>query len=209
MAAGIAIETTFALENDPRFDDWPAVRAVEPPVLARLADTDTPRGPVAVMPIPPWEPIPPGDLLVLVEVSDPGNVGTIVRSAAAFELGVVIGPGTADPWSPKVLRAAAGAHFRTTVSRVDGPGELTDHRLVATLVNEGLTPEEMGEGPWAFLIGNESHGLDREWASAAHVKVRIPMPGGTESLNAGMAASIIAYTRRMGENGSRSENGPH
>lgn len=198
IGAGMVIETTFALATDPRYGDWPEVSAVSEAVMGKLAGTTTPRGPVAVMCIPPWDTVPPHDVVVPIEVSDPGNVGTMIRTAAAFGLGVVIGPGTADPWSPKVLRAAAGGHFRTTVSRVDGPQALSSHRLAATVVSGGVAPDVLDEGPWAFLIGGEAHGLDPAWTEAADVRVTIPMPGGTESLNAAMATAILAYSRTIG-----------
>lgn len=198
IGAGMDIEKTFALTADPRYGEWPEVSAVSEAVMDKLAGTATPRGPVAVMRIPPWDPIPLHDVVVPIEVTDPGNVGTMIRTAAAFGLGVVMGPGTADPWSPKVLRAAAGGHFRTSLSRVDAPLVLSSHRLAATVVSGGVAPEALEEGPWAFLIGGEAHGLDLAWSEAADVRVTIPMPGGTESLNAAMAAAILAYSRTIG-----------
>ncbi len=90
---------------------------VSPSVMAKIAGTQHPRGPVAVMAIPPEAPGFDRSLLVSWGVGDPGNVGTLIRSAAAFGLGFLSGPGTADPWSPKVLRAGAGAHFRTSIER--------------------------------------------------------------------------------------------
>ncbi len=93
-------------------------RPVTEHVLSRLAGTESPRGPVAVIDIP--EPVIPADrrLLVAWGVSDPGNCGTLLRTAAAFGYGFVTGPASADAWSPKVLRSAAGGHFRTTVGEV-------------------------------------------------------------------------------------------
>lgn len=198
IGAGMNIEMTFALADDPRFDDWPEVSAVSEPVMGKLAGTATPRGPVAVMHIPPWDPAPPHDVVVPIQVSDPGNVGTMIRTAAAFGLGMVIGPGTADPWSPKVLRAGAGGQFRTSLSKVETPLGLSSHRLAATVVSGGVAPEDLEEGPWAFLIGGEAHGLDPAWTEAADTTVTIPMPGGTESLNAAIAAAILCYSRTIG-----------
>jgi len=198
IGAGMDIEATFALVDDPHYGEWPAVSAVSEAVMGKLAGTATPRGPVAVMHIPPWDPVPSNDVVVPVEVGDPGNLGTIIRTAAAFGLGVVIGPGTADPWSPKVLRAGAGGHFQTSLSHVEGPLAFSSHRLAASVVSGGVAPEHLDEGPWAFLIGGEAHGLDSAWVGAADVKVTIPMPGGSESLNAAMAAAILSYSRIVG-----------
>lgn len=199
LAADVEIEQVFALADDDELDRWPQPTLVTDAVMAKLAGTRTPRGPVAVISIPDWVP-PSADqhLLVLIGVGDPGNLGTIIRSAAAFGLGVVIAPGAADPWSPKVLRAGAGAHFRTRLSRIEGVGELGNHRLAATVVTGGLPPSRLGPGPWAFLIGPESAGLAPDVVAAAAATVTVPMPGGTESLNAAVAASIIAYEVKTG-----------
>lgn len=193
IAAGVGVERVFALADDPRLSEWPQATPVSPEVMDKLAGTDTPRGPVAVVKIPPSvPPLPDVASLALWGVSDPGNVGTIIRSAAAFGLGVVVGPGTADVWSPKVVRAAAGAHFRVHLSHTASVEELGP-RVAATVVDGGVSPRDLPPGPWTVLIGSEAHGLPEELASAVGEKVTIPMPGGTESLNAGVAASIVAY----------------
>ena len=115
-----------------------------------------------------------------------------MRSAAAFGLAVLIGPQTCDPWAPKVLRSAAGAHFRLRLGHVEDPSELGEH-LAATVVEGGVAPADLGPGPWQILIGSEARGLDPSLLGRMSAQVTIPMPGGTESLNAAMAASIIAY----------------
>ncbi|HLU53754.1 MAG TPA: RNA methyltransferase [Acidimicrobiia bacterium] len=200
LAAAVEVQRTFVLPDDPRRHDWPNAVVVDDAIMRKLAATETPRGPVAVVAIPEWvEPAPDRDLLVLMGVADPGNVGTIIRSAAAFGLGVVVGPGTADPWSPKVVRAGAGAHFRLGgLSRITDVEELTAHRLAATVVRGGIHPAALGPGPWAFLIGSEAHGLDPAIVGAADQQVTIPMRGNTESLNAAVAASILAYIAAIG-----------
>lgn len=193
IAAGVVVRQTFHLA-DVADHDWPNPTPVTDVVLARVAGTEHPRGPVAVIDIP--APVPPPtdrSVLVLWGVADPGNVGTMIRSAAAFGLGVGIGPETADPWGPKVLRSAAGAHFLIPISIVTAPGDLTGHRLAATVTQGGIDPRSLEAGPWAVIIGSEAHGLDPEVVAAADSLVSIPMPGRTESLNAAVAASIIAY----------------
>lgn len=207
MAAGVAIERTFVPDDDPQSQQWPSPVLVDERVMARIAGTETPRGPVSVIAIPGWDPVPAGrHLLVLWEVGDPGNVGTMIRTAAAFGLGIVIAPGTADPWSPKVLRAGAGGHFRTTISSIRTVADLPDHRLAATVVDGGVDPASLGDGPWALLMGSEPHGLAAELIGAADQLVTIPMPGGVESLNAAVAAAILAYVVTTGSGRPHTSN---
>jgi len=198
--AGVQVERVFALADDAA--SAAAARAcgaelvvVEERVLRRLATTEHPQSPVAVMVIPSAGPLPAGYLLVAWEVRDPGNVGTLLRSAAAFGLGFAFGPGTADPWAPKVVRAAAGGHFRAGAAQVK---ELDDLRGggrlgVATVARGGRPPWALPAGPLAILVGDEARGLAPEVVAACDLAVTIPMPGGTESLNAAMAGAIMAY----------------
>lgn len=195
VARGAPVRQVFAAPDDVRALELAAecggeLITVIPEVLNRLAPTQHPRGPVAVLQIPPPARVT-GDALLLWELTDPGNVGTLIRSAAAFGLAVVVGPGSADPWAPKVLRAAAGAHFHTTVAP-DG------ERLAATRI---VTVPRGGLAPWRLpaaarlevVVGSEAHGLPPQLVAAADVRVTIPMPGGIESLNAAVAGSILAY----------------
>jgi TrmH family RNA methyltransferase len=169
------------------------VLTVAAAVLARISGTETPQGVVAVIAVPAAA-IPAGGLLVALGVSDPGNVGTLVRSAAAFGLGFVAGPGCADPWSPKVVRAGAGAHFRTAIGRISDPGELGPRTTVAAVARGGEAPASLRAlGDAAILVGDEAAGLPDRVVAAAGLQVTIPMPGGTESLNAAVAGSILAY----------------
>jgi TrmH family RNA methyltransferase len=144
---------------------------------------------VAVIEIPS-RPLRPGrSVLVAWGITDPGNLGAMIRTAAAFGLDVMTGADSADLWSPKVLRAAAGSHFRTGF----GPVDLNGFRTVAAVSFGGEDPRHLPDGPVAVLIGSEAHGLPSELANEADVRVSVPMPGGTESLNAAAAAAILCY----------------
>ena len=187
--AGAEVMEVFGLGPAPAgYQHW---TEVTPEVLSRLADTDNPRGPVAVIRIPP-----PGVVTrdhYSIDLGEPGNAGTLIRTAAAFGLDVTFSPGSVDPWSPKVLRAAAGAHFRTSI------GEPPASRgTIATVVEGGVPPHRLGEvldptTTWAVLIGSEAHGLSSRDVAAAEIAVTIPMPGGVESLNAAVAGAIVGY----------------
>lgn len=200
MAAGLRVERVFALAGDE--DSVVTARragadlvVVDERGLRRLATTGHPQSPVAVAVIPEAAGLPAGDLLVAWGVADPGNVGTLIRCAAAFGLGFAAGPGTADPWSPKVLRAGAGGHFRAGAARVDGlePLQAGGRRLVASVVRGGAAPAALPPGPLAVLVGDEARGLPPEVVAACEAAVTIPMPGGAESLNAAVAGAILAY----------------
>lgn len=165
---------------------------VEPQVLDRLAPTQHPRGPVAVVGIPPSGQVT-RDCLGLA-VTDPGNVGTLIRTAAAFDLDVVVEPSAADPWSPKALRAGAGAHFATVIS-----SWMPEHAgRIATVPRGGVAPADLPPlldpaRPWGILIGAEAQGLPAEVVAAADVVVTIPTAPSVESLNASVAGSVVAY----------------
>jgi TrmH family RNA methyltransferase len=168
--------------------------AVTPAALRRLASTQTPQGPVAVMAVPDSALGAGSSVLVGWGVSDPGNVGTMIRIAAAFGWDYAAGPGSADPWSPKVLRSGAGAHFRTRVGRAGDLTDLGGRTTVATVVAGGAPPQAVAAVlPAAVLVGDEAAGLPAEVVDAAALRVTVPMPGGTESLNAAVAAAIVTY----------------
>ena len=136
--------------------------------------------------------------LLLDAVQDPGNVGSILRSAAAAGVAqVFLSPSCAFAWSPKVLRAGQGAHFYLDIYEdVDLVAWARRYRgrTVAT-VAEGAAPVDATDlsGPIALAIGNEGTGLSAELREAASLAVTIPMPGGFESLNAAAAAAICLF----------------
>jgi TrmH family RNA methyltransferase len=193
IAAGAEILEVFVLDGEAPPEGWSGVVTfVTAPVLERLAGTSTPRGPIAVMVVPPDSIDTSLPALVAWGVGDPGNVGTMIRTAAAFGYGFVAGPHTADPWSPKVLRSGAGGHFHTPVGAVadiEGLGAMT---LVGTVPRDGAPPGPIVAGE-AVLVGSEAHGLPVEVIAACDRLVTIPVHDTTESLNAAVAAGIVAY----------------
>lgn len=170
------------------------VLTVEPRTLERLGTTEAPQSPIAVVPIPDHPPLPGGRVIVAWGVADPGNCGTLVRIAAAFGYGYLSGPQSADVWSPKVLRSAAGAHFSiaigsaATVAVVRAGGRT----VVATLARGGSLPGPLPASA-AVLVGSEAHGLADDVVAAADLRVTIPTSSAVESLNAAMAGAIVAY----------------
>lgn len=184
---------------------WPVdvdvpVRHVEPRLFDRLAETETPQPVIAVFEVP-RPPAPAGEPFVLVAdgIQDPGNLGTLIRSAAAAgATAVAVTPGTVDPYNGKAVRAAMGCHFRISIRRVDEASLVPFERSVRRRI---LADAEAGEpydatdwgGSLAVIVGSEAHGptdLGRRMATGA---VRIPLAGGVDSLNAGVAGSILLF----------------
>ncbi len=170
-------------------------------VLEYAADTVTPQGVVAVVPYPEVKEAKELGPLVLVldGIADPGNAGTMLRSAEASGVAtVVLTPDCVDVFSPKVVRAAMGAHFRLTLLP-----ELKWTDIVRVLDGRPIWVADMEKGPayfevdWtkesALVIGSEAHGASEEAERSATGFVHIPMVGRAESLNAAIAASIILF----------------
>ncbi len=200
IRAGAAVHEVFGLDDSARVlasDAGATYRPVTEQVLRRIAGTGTPRGPIAVIEIPQSVIPADGRLLVAWGVSDPGNCGTLLRTAAAFGYGYVAGPECADSWSPKVLRSAVGGHFRTTVGEMSSLGDLAGREIVGTVPTGGESAGRVGDRT-AIIVGSEALGLSSEVLMHCDRLVSIPMPGGVESLNAAVAGAIVAYLGAVG-----------
>lgn len=170
--------------------------------LERAADTQSPQGIVAAFALPRWSTadLGPGPVLVCDGIADPGNLGTIARSAEALGSGGLCLVGGADPWAPKVLRSAMGALFRLPVVQADAPDDLirslaaAGRRVLVAAAADGppLWQAEL-TGSLALVVGSEARGASAAARAGAHGTVHIPMPGEAESLNAAMAASLLLY----------------
>jgi len=172
--------------------------------LTRLADTDTPQGILAVIDPPRWtladvDPGTPSPVLVLDGVQDPGNVGTLLRTAHALgSPGAILLPGTADIANPKVMRAAMGASFRLPAAPAQD-GELAkwvnEHEVTLWAASTEGTPLERLAAPAraAVVVGNEGAGVRPFVRSLAQQQVAIPLARGVESLNVAVAAGILLY----------------
>ena len=177
-----------------------------------VAGTDTPQGVAALFRQRAWgfDDVLRGPgamrersplVIVLAAVQDPGNVGTILRSAEAFgATGAVAARGTADPWSPKALRASAGSALRLPVLRgmaipvLLAQLKMAGVKIYATISAplDHATEADFRE-PAAIFVGNESSGVPAEVERAADALISIPMAAEVESLNAGVAASLVLY----------------
>jgi len=172
-------------------------------VLDRVGDVEASQGVLAVIDRPtvawPHPAIAPF-VVVLAGLQIPGNVGTLVRAAAAAGASAVVVAGGADPTSPKVLRASAGALFQTAVVGSPDPSvaiarlRADGYRIVASVV-EGGTPYDEADlaPPLAVVLGSEAHGLPQDLADEADLRITIPMAGPTESLNVAMAGTVVCF----------------
>jgi TrmH family RNA methyltransferase len=178
-------------------------------IFSGAVSTETPQGVAALVKLKPakledlLEPALINDEFLLVAISgiqDPGNLGTIIRSAEAFSArGVLLGEKTVSHFNPKVVRASAGSLFREPLVRVkmnEAMALLKQHsvRVVASSSHKGKPLHEADfTGPLALLVGNEGAGLANEILSEADELVTIPHSSRVESLNAGISASILLY----------------
>jgi TrmH family RNA methyltransferase len=168
-------------------------------VLRAASDTQTPQGLLAVL---TQRSLPlPGELnlaFIPDQVRDPGNLGTMLRTAlAAGVQAVFCPPETADAFAPKVLRAGMGAHFRLPVHSLDWEaiaGQLAPLRVYLAVMGEGLAYTRADfRSPLALIVGGEAEGAGPQARRLATAQVHIPMPGGGESLNAAVAAGILLF----------------
>lgn len=176
---------------------------VKPAILESVSDTQTSQGLVGVFPIPALrEPDPADFVLILDGISDPGNLGSILRTAAAAGVQMaVLTPGSADPFAPKVVRSAMGAHFYLPV-RVYQWDELAalkqrrwaGMRFFGSEMSGGKSLWQTNlKDPLGLIIGSEAAGISCQAKQQADDFIHIPMQGKIESLNASTAASILIF----------------
>lgn len=219
LSSGWALHGLFATEGSETPVSWNA-EPVSSKDMTRMSAFKTAPGVLAVVGMPESEPpsavewttdghgAPFG--LAVERLSDPGNLGTLIRTADWFGLsGIWVCPSTVDPFNPKVIQASMGALFRVSVWTRDIP-ELIRDLHSAEVNTHGLDMEGTGmwelagmptqSNKWCAILGSESHGLSNEVRSACSGRLHIPGAGGSESLNAAMAAGIVLadWSRRVG-----------
>jgi TrmH family RNA methyltransferase len=172
-------------------------------MMASLSDVETSQGLLAVLPFPEIAvPLQPALVVIADVIRDPGNLGTLIRSAGAAGVELFISsPGSTDPFSPKVVRSGMGAHFQLPIREWDWSnirqqvkkGQSGSQKILeADLVGQSLWTEDL-TGPVVLIIGGEADGASQEAREFADGKISIPMPGGSESLNAAVAGSILLF----------------
>jgi TrmH family RNA methyltransferase len=178
------------------------VEEVSTILMKSLSETETPQGILAVVEFTNL-PIPNSPTFILIpdQIRDPGNLGTLLRTAAAAGVqAVLLPPETTDAFAPKVVRAGMGAHFRLPIhsmtwSEIEGFCESASQRVGVYLADmDGQSCWEVDlRQPLALIIGNEAGGASQSASSLSNQKISIPMSGGVESLNAGVAGSVLMF----------------
>ncbi|HEY4931740.1 MAG TPA: RNA methyltransferase [Terriglobales bacterium] len=213
IRAGLRLGTVFFSESArqrahkliPQLSSQTEALLLPDEVFSSAVPSETPQGVAALVRIKHFkldDVFAPAPALVIISagVQDPGNLGTIARSAEAFgATGVLLGERTVSPWNWKAIRASAGSMFRVPAVKVGLAGALPGMkargvRVLATSSHKG-TPISQADlrGPVALIVGNEGAGLSKDVLAQADEIVAIPQSSRVESLNAGIAASIILY----------------
>ncbi|TRZ94250.1 MAG: RNA methyltransferase [Rhodocyclaceae bacterium] len=226
FARGVGIRQLLASESGQRNPEIAALlqrasgfdcMVLRDSLFREISGVGTPTGIAAVIDIPP---VPEGkisgDAVLLDAVQDAGNVGAILRTAAAAGVrDVLLGPGCAGAWTPRVLRAGQGAHFslaiREQVDLVAALGSCSG-TSIATVACGGTNLYELDlAGPIAWLVGNEGAGLSAELVAAAGACATIPLAGGSESLNVAAAAAVCLFeaSRQRAMHGSAPRDTVH
>jgi len=168
-------------------------------VMRSISDTEQPQGLIGVFPMP-VSTLPPNArrVLILDSIRDPGNLGTILRTAAAGGIeAVLLAPTCVDPHNPKALRGGMGAHFRVPVAEASWGGIKTYcyNRTIYVAASEGDLRYDAADwsAAWAVIIGGEAHGAGEQALSLARHRIYIPMAAATESLNAAVATGVILF----------------
>jgi RNA methyltransferase, TrmH family len=174
------------------------VERVESRLLRSLSETDSPQGLIAILelkdlPLPNY----PNFILIPDQIRDPGNLGTLLRSAAAAGVqAILLPPETTEAFAPKVVRSAMGAHFRLPIDSMDWRAIREQIKGLKTYIADmdGKSCWETDlRQPLALIIGGEAEGASEDARKLATEKIAIPMSGDMESLNAGVAGSVLMF----------------
>lgn len=204
IEAGLKPEQIYVIDQEHAQQMQPLVTEkkitlVLPHVMEKMSQATTPSGVLGVFPIPSKPALNTlSSGLVLAKIADPGNLGTLLRTAAAMNKQSVVLVSTVDPYSPKVVQSSAGFIAHLDIFRVDWDTLLKARAkqkltLVALVVEGGKKPEALDLKDTLLVVGSEAHGIPEPWFDTCDQKMTIPMPGHIESLNAAVAGSIALY----------------
>ena len=191
------VEIVYTITTDKTLNNMPNIEVVSEKMFNSLSSTVTSQNIICVCKIKNHKMASNGNALILDNLQDPGNVGTLVRSAVAFGFNDVYCVGGADPYSDKVIRSSAGTileakiHICTFEEIKKNKKLIANNFMVADMDGENINKLKPPQGKIAVIVGNEGQGVSEEFLNLADTKVSIPMAPSVESLNAGVAGSII------------------
>ena len=197
------IEIVHTITNDKNLTGFPNIEVVSDKMLSSLATTKTNQEIICVCKVKEYGIKSIGNSLILDNLQDPGNVGTLVRSAVAFGFDDIYLVGGADPYSEKVIRSSAGTILKARLHICDfetikkNKDKIADLLIVADMDGEPIDQIHLPNNGFAVIIGNEGQGVSDDFINLSNTKISIPMRVGVESLNAGVAGSIIM--QKLGE----------
>ena len=191
------IEIVYTITSDKNLTGFPNIEIVSEKMLSSLATTKTNQNIICICKVKDYGIESVGNSLILDNLQDPGNVGTLVRSALAFGFNDIYLVEGADPYSEKVIRSSAGLIMNARLHVVDvetikqNKNKIADIFMVADMDGENINKICLPKGKVAVIIGNEGQGVSDAFIGLANKTVSIPMNACVESLNAGVAGSII------------------
>ena len=191
------IEIVTTLTSDKNLKGFPKIEVVSEKMLTSLATTKTNQSIICICKVKDYGIESVGNSLILDNLQDPGNVGTLVRSALAFGFNDIYLVEGADPYSEKVIRSSAGLIMNARLHVVDfetikqNKDKITKTFMVADMDGDNINQIRLPKGKVAVIIGNEGQGVSDKFLKLADKTISIPMASKVESLNAGVAGSII------------------
>ncbi|MDR0986933.1 MAG: RNA methyltransferase [Ruminococcus sp.] len=196
VKSGIAPEMVFCTDKFAERFDSPYI--ITEAIAERISETKSTQGIFAICNKPPPKPPSSDKIIVLAGLQDPGNIGTIIRTADAMGIVDIIAVNTADIFSPKCTRAAMGSLFHVNVVNVKSPQEVLEgYTLYAAVTTNAADVRSVDfDKKSAIIIGNEANGIPEEILEISDMRITINMPGNAESLNAAAAAAILIWELR-------------
>jgi len=193
-------EIKYTLSSDENFKHYPNFVLIDYDVLKTIATTETPQNLICVCAMPNLNRISnQGNSLVLDELQDPGNLGTLIRSALAFNFKNIYLLNSVDPFSEKVIRSTMGAIFKVNICKITkeefikNKSQICDYLIGTDLNSSKLNKQQIKDKKVAIVIGNEGNGVSKEMLSICDKIITLPMTEQVESLNASVAGSILMY----------------
>lgn len=193
------VEIVYTITSNKELTGFPNISVVSDKMLSSLATTKTNQDIICICKAKKYPIDSIGNSLILDRLQDPGNVGTLIRSALAFGFSDIYLIDCADSYSEKVIRSSAGTALKSRlhiVSYADiraNKAKIADRLIIADMYGENIDEIRLPKGRLSVIIGNEGQGVSDEMRAIADTKVRIPMTPEVESLNAGVAGSIIMH----------------